>query len=394
MRTALVAVVSGVVSALVVGGMFLAFDDDDGDGTTPTAASAAPAGAPTARQIFERAQRGIVRIDARPRGRRIPSGPPREDDGVATGTGFVIDDSGLIVTNDHVADGGDQVSVRFEEDDRRIDARKVGRDPSTDLALLRIDPEAADFEPLPLGDSERVRVGDTAIAIGHPFGLERSLTLGVVSSVDREIDAPNGFEIDDAVQTDAAINPGNSGGPLLDADGRVIGVNSQGRGGASGIAFAVPVDTLKDVLPDMRRGRRVQRPFLGVSTGGGDARVADVVRGGPADDAGIREDDVIVSIAGRDVRSSRDVAREVQRHRVGADRRGGRPPRRTQRHSAGEAGGAPLARASAATRRTMSAAGSARASACAWPAQRWKPPASPRSRAAARSGAVRWCTSG
>jgi putative serine protease PepD len=137
-----------------------------------------------------------------------------------------------------------------------------------------------------------------------------------VSSTDREIDAPNGFEIDDVVQTDAAINPGNSGGPLLDAAGRVIGINSQGRGGGSGIAFAVPVDTLKDVLPAMRRGRRVERPLLGVSTSGS-ARVSDVVRGGAAADAGVREGDVIVSIAGRDVRSARDVAREVRRHRVG-----------------------------------------------------------------------------
>ena len=319
-RTALVAVVAGIVSAVVVSTLIIGFDigdDDDGAGDQ-AATSAAPPGAPSVSGVFERAQRGIVRVDARPRGRRIPSGPPRRDDGVATGAGFVIDASGLIVTNDHVAAGGDHVSVRFEEDDRRIDARKVGTDPSTDLALLRVDPDdAPGFAPLPLGDSERVRVGDTAIAIGHPFGLDRSLTLGVVSSTDREIDAPNGFEIEDAVQTDAAINPGNSGGPLLDAAGRVIGVNSQGRGGASGIAFAVPVDTLKDVLPDLRRGRRVQRPFLGVSTGGGPARVADVVGGGPADDAGIREGDVIVSIDGRAVRASRDVAREVQRHGVG-----------------------------------------------------------------------------
>ena len=212
MRTALVAVIAGVVSAVVVGALFLAFDDDEDPAPVTTSAAPAP-GAPSVRQVFERAQRGIVRVDARPRGRRIPSGPPRRDDGVATGTGFVIDDSGLIVTNDHVAAGGDHVSIRFEEDDRRIDARKVGRDPSTDLALLRIDPEAARFDPLPLGESDDVHVGDTAIAIGHPFGLERSLTLGVVSSTEREIDAPNGFEIEGAVQTDAAVNPGNSGGP-------------------------------------------------------------------------------------------------------------------------------------------------------------------------------------
>jgi S1-C subfamily serine protease len=270
------------------------------------------------RDVFERAQRGIVRIDARPRGRRIPSGPPRRDDGVATGTGFVIGGDGSIVTNDHVVAGGNQVSVRFEESDRRVDARVVGRDASTDLALLKIDPDRArDFAPIPLGESDEVQPGDTAIAIGHPFGLERSVTLGVVSSTQREIDAPDGFEIDNAVQTDAAINPGNSGGPLLDARGRVIGVNSQGRGGASGIAFAVPVDTLKSVVRDLRRDGRVVRPFLGITTADDGRRVTDVVSGGPADDAGVREGDTTVSVDGRRARESGDVADAVQRRRPG-----------------------------------------------------------------------------
>jgi putative serine protease PepD len=161
-----------------------------------------------------------------------------------------------------------------------------------------------------------VRIGDAAIAIGHPFGLERSLTLGVVSATDREIDAPDGSQIKDVIQTDAAINPGNSGGPLLDASGRVIGINSQGRGGGSGIAFAVPVDTLEKVLPTLRSGKRPQRPYLGVSVDAG-GRIGSVVRGGPADDAGLRRDDTIVSIDGRAVRSPGDVAAAVQRHRVG-----------------------------------------------------------------------------
>ena len=329
MRIALAAVAAGLVSAVVVAALILATGiGDDGEDAAPAgAAGAGPASAPSVRAVFERAQRGIVRVDARPRGRRIPSGPPRPRDGVATGTGFVIGNDGSIVTNDHVVEGGNQVSIRFEEGDRRIDARVVGRDASTDLALLRIDPERADFEPIPLGDSGAVQVGDTAIAIGHPFGLERTLTLGVVSSTDREIDAPNGFEIDGAVQTDAAINPGNSGGPLLDARGRVIGVNSQGRG--NGISFAVPVDTIKRVVPDLREDGRVERPFLGVSTAANGARVTDVVSGGPADDAGLREGDAIVSVDGRRVREAGDVADAVQRRRPGdrvriVARRGGR----------------------------------------------------------------------
>jgi len=319
MRTVLTAVVAGLVSAVVVAGVFLATDaGDDDDGAAPVTAAAAPS-APSVRHVFDRARRAIVRVDARPPGRRIPSGPPREDDGVATGTGFLIDREGSIVTNDHVAAGGSRISVRFGQKGRRIDARVVGRDPGTDLALLRIDPKAARFDPLPLGDSKSVHVGDTAIAIGNPFGLERSLTLGVVSSTDREIDAPDGTPIDHAVQTDAAINPGNSGGPLLDAAGHVIGVNSQGRGGASGIAFAVPVDTLERVLPALRRGggRRIERPFLGISTGGDGARVVDVVRRGAADRAGIREGDVVVSVDGRPAREPGDVARAVQRRKPG-----------------------------------------------------------------------------
>ena len=319
MRTALVALVAGLVSAVAVSGVILGAGIGDDDEGTDSPAITAASGAPSVRAIFDRAERGIVRIDARPPGRRIPSGPPREDDGVATGTGFVIDDDGSIVTNDHVAAGGSKVSVRFGTRDRRIDARVVGRDPSTDLALLKIDPKRArDIGALPLGDSKRVEVGDAAIAIGHPFGLERSLTLGVVSSKDREIDAPGGGKIEDVVQTDASINPGNSGGPLLDGEGRVIGINSQGRGGGSGIAFAVPVDTLKRVLPALRAGKRpAARPFLGVSTGDDGTRVVEVVGGGAAARAGIRRGDVIVSVDGSRTRTPGDVARVVGRQKTG-----------------------------------------------------------------------------
>ena len=318
MRTALIAIVAGLVSAVAVAGLFLAIGvgDDDDDAATTVTAAGAPA-QPSIREVYQQAERGIVRVDARPPGTPIPSGRPREDDGVATGTGFVIDDDGSIVTNDHVADGGSKVSVRFGEHGKRIDARVIGRDPATDLALLRIDPKQADFEPIPLGDSKKVRVGDAAIAIGNPFGFERTLTLGVVSATDREIDAPDGTPIRNVVQTDAAINPGNSGGPLLDAAGRVIGVNSQGR--ASGIAFAVPVDTLERVLPRLRRGRgrAIERPFLGVSTAGDGRRVVEVVPNGAAARAGVREGDVIVSVDGRPARGQGDVARAVQRRKPG-----------------------------------------------------------------------------
>jgi S1-C subfamily serine protease len=260
MRTALIGTISGLVAAAAVSAVIFAtgVGDDDQVASITSATSAttvAPRtqGGPSVQEVFARAERGVVRVDARPRGMRIPAGPPRRDDGIATGTGFAISRDGLIVTNDHVAAGGPQVSVRFGERAKRIDARIVDRDPATDLALLKIDPKAAKFEPLPLGDSKDVHVGDPALAIGNPFGLERTLTLGVVSATDRRIRAPRGGRINNVVQTDAAINPGNSGGPLLDASGLVIGVNSQAEAGATGVGFAAPVDDVKRVLARFRR---------------------------------------------------------------------------------------------------------------------------------------------
>ena len=244
MRTALLAAIAGgLASALLV----LALTDD---GAEPRR-TATPAAPPTPTEVFRRAGPGIVRVDARPPGTPLPKGRPSREDGVATGTGFLIDRDGTIVTNEHVVAGGSIVSVRFGEDAENVRVRVVGRDRDTDLALLKVRPRAfGDAAPLPLGSSERVRVGDVAIALGNPLGLERSLTLGVVSAVDREIEAPGGEKIRSVVQTDAAIGPGSSGGPLVDDRGRVIGVNSQAE--ASGIGYAVPVDTLKRVVRRLR----------------------------------------------------------------------------------------------------------------------------------------------
>ena len=155
---------------------------------------------------------------------------------------------------------------------RRVKAKIVGKDPSTDLALLKVDPEGLDLKALPLGSSKDVHVGDPTIAIGNPFGLDRTLTTGVVSALQRQIQAPNGFAIKDVIQTDAAINPGNSGGPLIDSAGRVIGINSQietGGGGGQGnvgIGFAVPIDTAKSILENLKKGETVQRAYLGITS--------------------------------------------------------------------------------------------------------------------------------
>jgi S1-C subfamily serine protease len=189
----------------------------------------------------------------------------------ATGSGFVIDARGDILTNNHVIDGARSVTVQFA-DKRTVKATVVGKDPSTDLALLKVDPEGLDLKPLPLGSSKDVKVGDPTIAIGNPFGLDRTLTTGVVSALQREIRAPNGFGIKDVIQTDAAINPGNSGGPLIDAAGRVIGINSQietggaGSQGNVGIGFAVPIDTAKSILQQLKEGETVRRAYLGLTS--------------------------------------------------------------------------------------------------------------------------------
>jgi S1-C subfamily serine protease len=184
--------------------------------------------------------------------------PPAQQRTVSTGSGFLIDAAGDILTNYHVVQGanrGSGVTVQFEDNISRR-AAVVGVDPNNDLALLRVDMNGVPpVEPLELGDSESVQVGDPTLAIGNPFGLDRTLTSGIVSALQRQIQAPNGFAIDNVIQTDAPINPGNSGGPLLDADGRVIGINSQietaadDGEGSVGIGFAIPIDTAKAFLP-------------------------------------------------------------------------------------------------------------------------------------------------
>jgi putative serine protease PepD len=239
--------------------------------------------------------------------------------GNASGTGFVIDRQGTIVTNAHVVGSATSATVRFGEDAERIPAEVLGSDPSTDLAALRIDPDdAGNPRPLALGDSEAVRVGDAVVAVGSPFGLDRTATAGIVSGLGREIEAPNGFQIDEVIQTDAAINPGNSGGPLVDARGRVIGVNSQiatsGAGGNVGVGFAVPSNTVRDVIPRLARGETIERAWIGVTMAeaGAGAAIEDVARGGPADRAGLEPGrDVIVGVDGRPVHSPDDLSSAI-----------------------------------------------------------------------------------
>src|SRR3954447_21553593 len=234
--------------------------------------TASDGGSQSVADIYRRAGSGVVYVTARVVSQTdSPFGLPLKQEGLATGSGFVLDKEGYILTNAHVVEGTRDASVRFEEGGESIDARVVGRDLSTDLAVLKVDPSAAKLRPLPLGNSNRVRVGDPAIAIGNPFGYDRTVTTGIISALQRQIKAPNGFTIGHVLQTDAPINPGNSGGPLLNAAGQVIGINSQivaasGSNGSVGIGFAVPINTAKRVIPQLEQHGRILHAYLGVTT--------------------------------------------------------------------------------------------------------------------------------
>ena len=239
----------------------------------PSNSSSKDSSALTPHQIYVRTAPGVVFITSTiVRQTESPFGFFRgegEQQGQATGSGIVIDGKGTILTNWHVVENAVKVTVSFENN-QTVEAKVVGTDPSNDLALLHVSAEGTKLHPIPLGDSSKAQVGDPVLAIGNPYGFARTLTTGVVSALQRQITAPNGFTIDNVIQTDAPINPGNSGGPLLNAAGQVIGINSQiesGNGGGSvGIGFAVPINTAKQHLPQLEKGGTVRGGYLGVQT--------------------------------------------------------------------------------------------------------------------------------
>ena len=269
--------VSAVIGGGVTAGVLLAVGVVGAERTrtvyqqSPLAASVAGSGdepALTAQDIYRRDAPGVAFVRARVlQASPSPFDPYSSDATESTGSGFVLDDEGRVLTNAHVVANATQVTVSLAGDAAR-EARVIGKDESTDLALLQIETDGLDLEPLALGDSDAVEVGDPTVAIGNPFGFDRTLTTGVISALQRRITAPDGYTIEDVIQTDAAINPGNSGGPLIDAGGRVIGINSQiatgGATGSVGIGFAVPVNTAKAVVKELLAHGRVERPWMGV----------------------------------------------------------------------------------------------------------------------------------
>ncbi len=322
-RSILPLVVVGILIAFILfGGGVLGASllRDDDAGSTAALPAAPGAVAPdaesrTIRQIYERARSGVVLVRS---GGRGSSG---------VGTGFVIDSDGTIVTAAHVVSGADEVQVRLEDNGKSVDAEILGSDESSDLAVLRVDASnTQSIKPLQIADSNTVKVGDLAVAIGYPFTLDLTVTRGIVSGVGRAIKAPNGFSIDNVIQTDAPINPGNSGGPLLDGAGRVIGVNSQiattaGAGGNVGIGFAVPSNTVRQVVPRLRAGGTISRPYLGISsigsTVGQGALVASTASGGPAEQAGVRPGDLVTRVDGRPVQAPEDISSAIEDRRPG-----------------------------------------------------------------------------
>ena len=338
LRTPFASALTGGAVVAVFGWIAISAGWIEADSSEPAVATA-PLTAPVAshdsgdtnlvNEIYRRDRQGIAFIEADQPAREVspfnPFGQP-EGGGVATGSGFVIDTEGHILTNNHVVEGANKIEVKLGSSDESHTAKVVGTDPATDVALLKVDVPADQLHPLALGNSSKVEVGDPVVAIGNPFGLDSTVTSGIVSALQRQIQAPNGFSISHVIQTDAALNPGNSGGPLIDASGSVIGINSQietggGSNGNVGIGFAIPINTAREVAEQIEEDGKVQHAYLGISGGSitpdlsralnlpvdEGVLVAEVVKDGPADKAGIEGGNTEATIEGASVTLGGDI---------------------------------------------------------------------------------------
>jgi S1-C subfamily serine protease len=322
-----------VGAAVLGGGVAVGLGQAIGERSTTTVVREVPGGAPEPAsfsssggkkisQIYEAAKHGVVQVTSTSVVSDSPFFGTQEQQ--AQASGFVIDKDGHVVTNYHVVEGAKKVQVSFS-DSELMDATVIGTDPSTDIAVLKIKGAwARSLTPLTLGSSSAVQVGDAVVAIGNPFGLERTVTAGIVSALQRRITAPNKFQIDEVIQTDAAINHGNSGGPLLNANGDVIGVNAQiesESGGNVGIGFAIPIDTVKDVASQLIKEGKVEHAYLGIEMATINSDLADNFRvpvdkgvliqqvrpGSPAAQAGLQGGTTQVVLAGLTYRLGGDV---------------------------------------------------------------------------------------
>jgi putative serine protease PepD len=275
--------------------------------TVSDAQTASSDGNLSVQSIYKLANKGVVEITA----------------GQGQGSGFVYDADGHIITNEHVVDGANSVSVRFWNG-KTFTASVVGTDASTDLAVLKVDAPVSQLFPLALGDSSALVVGDQVVAIGSPFGLEGTVTSGIVSALHREMTSPNHFAIDNSIQTDAAINHGNSGGPLLNAQGKVVGVTSQiesNSGGNEGVGFAIPSNTVRSIASQLISSGKAEHAFLGVvlrdSSSQTGAAINPVRAGTPAARAALRAGDVVTSAAGTEINSASELRAVINAHRPG-----------------------------------------------------------------------------
>jgi putative serine protease PepD len=320
------ALVSAVVGAAIATGLLYA-TGAAGDQTTadPTGSSSNQSTAIDAASIYSATAPRVVDITASGI-HTISNGfpfPSRSE--TATGTGFEIDSRGDILTAAHVVAGASQITVRLENGTSRS-AKVLGADTSIDAAVLQVDPSGLALHPLPLGSSQALAVGDPLAVIGDPFGFNRSLSTGVVSALHRTIQAPDGFTIADAIQTDAAIDPGNSGGPVLNGQGKLVGITDQIATGGSGsdsftgVGFAVPIDDVKGELSQLEHGVTTSHAYLGVSladTGAGAALVSAVVANGPAASAGLRQGDLVTAADGKAIHDPNGLIAAIASHKPG-----------------------------------------------------------------------------
>jgi len=296
-------------------------------GTTPAAAvTGSGESGNTVNQIYKADANGVAFIES------------KVAEGVASGSGVVLDDEGHVLTNNHVVEGGEEISVSLEEGGQMYKAEVVGTEPNSDLALLKVEAPASQLHPLKLGNSDEMEVGDPVVAIGNPFDLKRTVTSGIVSALQREIQAPDGVTIDHVIQTDAAINPGNSGGPLINAAGEVIGINSQiatggeGSEGNVGIGFAIPINTAKEEIAQLESGTADEHGYLGISgatitpelaqafnlEAEAGVLVQQVEEGGPAAAAGIQGATTAAQVEGTEFGLGGDIITAIDGETIGS----------------------------------------------------------------------------